>query len=131
MPPGGRAVNADSGPGRGGTALYVSPGRGQRGVAFAPAVRGYPGGIADMAGDLDEYTADLSFDDDELWEPAVAGEPENAAGPADEAEPADAAGRRDAAEPGDAAERGDAPSHAGPATSGAGAPGRQLLARRR
>ncbi len=68
-------MSADSGPGRGGTALFVSPGRMQRGVAFAPAVRGYPGGIADMAGELDEYVADLSFGDDE-WEPTAAPEPE-------------------------------------------------------
>ena len=127
MPPGGSAVSADSGPGRGGTALYVSPGRGQRGVAFAPAVRGYPGGIADMAGDLDEYTADLSFGDDALWEPDAAGEPEDAAGPADAAGQGDAAGLRDAAGPGGAAaEPGGAPSHAGPATAGAEAAGRQL-----
>src|SRR5690348_17436147 len=118
MPPDGRAVSPDSGPGRGGTALYVSPGRGQRGVAFAPAVRGYPGGIADMAGDLDEYTADLSFDDDELWEPAPAGEPEDAAGPAS------AGGPGNAAEPADAAAE-DAPSHAGPAP-GSPATGQQL-----
>src|SRR5437764_10817830 len=109
MRPGGAAVSADNGPARGGTVLYVPPGRGPRGVAFAPAVRGYPGGIADMAGDLDEYDIDLSFDDDELWEPAAAGEPEDAA------ESADAAGQREAAGPGDAAaEPGDAPSHAGP-----------------
>jgi hypothetical protein len=87
-------------------------------VAFAPAVRGYPGGIADMAGDLDEYVADLSFGDDELWEPASAGEPEDAA------EPAGAGGQGSAAESADAAAE-DAPSQAGP---GAGAPatGRQL-----
>src|SRR5215472_7747597 len=109
MPPGGAAVSADSGPGRGGTALYVSLGRGQRGVAFAPAVRGYPGGIADMAGELDEYTADLSFDDDELWEPAPMGEPVDAAGPADAAGQRDAAVQRDAARQRDAAGPGNAP----------------------
>ena len=68
-------MSADSGPGRGGTALFVSPGHVPRGVAFAPAVRGYPGGIADMAGDLDEYDAGLSFGDDELWDPVAAAEP--------------------------------------------------------
>ena len=122
MPRGGVAVSADSGPGRGGTALYVPPGRGQRGVAFAPAVRGYPGGIADMASDLDEYTADLSFGDDELWEPAAAGEPEDAAGPAYAAGQRDAARQRDAAE---SAEPGGAPSHTGPA-AGSPATGQQL-----
>jgi hypothetical protein len=101
-------------------------------VAFAPAVRGYPGGIADMAGDLDEYVADLSFDDDELWEPAAEAEPGDttAAEPGDTAaaEPGDTAaaepGDTAAAEPGDtaAAEPADTPSQAGAATAGAGSP---------
>src|SRR5579871_6340116 len=111
MPPGGTAVSPDTGPGWGGTALQVPPGRGPRGVAFAPAVRGYPGGIADMAGNQDEYDADLSFDDDELWEPAAPGEQ------------ADVAEQTDGADPGAAAgEHGDAPAQAGPVTPEAGSP---------
>lgn len=120
-------MSADSAPGRGGAALYVSRGRGPRGVAFAPAVRGYPGGIADMAGDLDEYGAEPSFDDDGLWEPSADDElwePSAAAEPGDTtaAEPGDAAAERDAV-----AEPGDAPSQAGPATAGVSppAPGQQ------
>jgi len=109
MPPGGAAVSADGGPGRGGTTLSVSRGRGPRGVAFAPAVRGYPGGIADMAGDLDEYDADRLFGDDDLWEP-------------EDAEPGDAAERGDAAGPADAGTPGDTQSQAGPATAEAAAP---------
>src|SRR5579871_4184361 len=108
MPPGGTAVSPDTGPGWGGTALQVPPGRGPRGVAFAPAVRGYPGGIADMAGNQDEYDADLSFDDDELWEPAAPGEQADVAEQADGADPGAAAG-----------EHGDAPAQAGPVTAGA------------
>jgi hypothetical protein len=79
-------------------------------VAFAPAVRGYPGGIADMASDLDEYDVDLAFGDDELWEPATEAEPEDttAAGPVDAA--------------GDAAGPGATLSQAGLATAEAGAP---------
>ena len=117
MPPGGAAVSADIGRGRGGIALQASPGRGPRGVAFAPAVRGYPGGIADMAGDLDDYGAGLSFGGDELWEPDAAGEPEAATQPGDAAGPGKAT-----------AEHGDTPAQAGPGAAGAGspAPGQQL-----
>ena len=67
-------MSADTGPGRGGTALFISPGRAPRSVAFAPAVRGYPGGITDMAGDLDEYGSDVSLDDG-LWESAAGAGP--------------------------------------------------------
>ena len=65
--------------------MFVSPGRVSRGVAFAPAVRGYPGGIAGLAGDPDEYAVDLSFGDDDSWEPAAAAELDDTA----EAEPGD------------------------------------------
>ena len=51
--------------------MPVSPGRAPRGAAFAPAVRGYPGGIADMAGEPDEDEPDLSLRGDELWEPGA------------------------------------------------------------
>jgi len=60
-------VSAGSGTGRGGTALFATPGRVPRGVAFAPAVRGYPGGIADMTGDLDELVTDEPLEDGEPW----------------------------------------------------------------
>src|SRR5262249_61866554 len=63
----GRAtVSPGSGTGRRGTALFASPGRVPRGVAFAPAVRGYPGGIADMASDADEL-GPAGVGDGELW----------------------------------------------------------------
>ena len=128
MPPSGAALSADNGPVRGGAALFVSPGRVPRGVAFAPAVRGYPGGIADMAGDLDEYGTGLTFGDDELWEPtAPAGPGDAAAGPGDAgAEPGDVP--VDAvAGPGDAAAGPrDALPRAGPAAAGPGTPGQQV-----
>ena len=60
-------MSTGSGAGRGGIALFATPGRVPRGVAFAPAVRGYPGGIADMASDLDEPGADEPVGDRELW----------------------------------------------------------------
>ncbi len=71
-------MSAHGGPGGGGTALFVPPGRVPRVVAFAPAVRGYPGGIADMAGDPDDYVPDLSFDEDGLWIPGPVAAPEDA-----------------------------------------------------
>jgi hypothetical protein len=46
-----------SGPGAGGATLSpppAPPGRALRAVAFTPAVRGYPGGIADMAAEQDD-----------------------------------------------------------------------------
>ena len=60
-------MSTGSGTGRGGTALFATPGRVPRGVAFAPAVRGYPGGIADMTGDLDEVVTDEPLEDGEPW----------------------------------------------------------------
>jgi len=47
--------------------MFASHGRIPRGAAFAPAVRGYPGGIGDMASDLDELAADESSGGGELW----------------------------------------------------------------
>src|SRR5262249_3142169 len=47
--------------------MFASRGRLPRGAAFAPAVRGYPGGIGDMASDLDELAADESSGGGELW----------------------------------------------------------------
>ena len=61
--PGG-AVVSTNGPG-GGTTLSpppIPPGRALRAVAFTPAVRGYPGGIADMAAEQDDLAAGDSPD---------------------------------------------------------------------
>ena len=63
-------MSANGGPGREGATLSFPPGRRLRAVAFAPAVRGYPGGIADMAADLDDLTPGETFADDEVWAPA-------------------------------------------------------------
>ena len=71
-------MSTGGGTGRGGTALFAFPGRGQRGVAFAPAVRGYPGGIADMASAQDELVADEPFGDGELWAIAAGAGPGDA-----------------------------------------------------
>jgi hypothetical protein len=54
-------------------------------VAFAPAVRGYPGGIADMASDLDEPGADEPVGDGELWAITVGAERGDAPGRAEDA----------------------------------------------
>ena len=59
-------MSTGSGTGGGGTALFASPGRVPRGVAFAPAVRGYPGGIADMASDVDQ-PGPAGVGDGKLW----------------------------------------------------------------
>src|SRR5215472_9364976 len=59
------------GPGTGGATLSpppVPPGRVLRGVAFTPAVRGYPGGIADMAAEQDDLTAGGSDEGTGSWE---------------------------------------------------------------
>src|SRR5215471_3461463 len=78
---------------RGGTALFASTGRGTRAVAFAPAVRGYPGGIADMASDLGELAAGESSGDGDLW--AIAADtgpsdaPDQAEDAPDQVQPAD------------------------------------------
>jgi hypothetical protein len=85
-------VSAGGGAGRGGTALFASPGRVPRGVAFAPAVRGYPGGIADMAGDPDELVA-TEVGDGEPWAitgDAESGDPPDQAPPAGPVQPAQA-----------------------------------------
>lgn len=76
------------GAGRSGTVTYVPPGRVLRDAAFAPAVRGFPGGIADMVSDPEEDAADLEFGDGDLWEPgteAAAGDsvPEGGLAPAE------------------------------------------------
>ena len=57
-------MSTKAGPGAGGTTLSplsASPGRALRAVAFTPAVRGYPGGIADMTAEQDDFTGG-SFD---------------------------------------------------------------------
>src|SRR5215469_13507551 len=57
--PVGAVVSTNGGAG-GGTTLSpppIPPGRALRAVAFTPAVRGYPGGIADMAAEQDDLAA--------------------------------------------------------------------------
>src|SRR5215470_10467011 len=57
--PAGAVVSTNGGAG-GGTTLSpppIPPGRALRAVAFTPAVRGYPGGIADMAAEQDDLAA--------------------------------------------------------------------------
>jgi len=78
-------VSTGGGTGRGGTALFASPGRLPRAVAFAPAVRGYPGGIADMAGDLAELAEGEPFGDGELWAIVPAAAPGDAPDHAEDA----------------------------------------------
>ena len=78
-------MSTGGGTGRGGTALFASPGRLPRAVAFAPAVRGYPGGIADMAGDLAELAEGEPFGDGELWAIAPAAAPGDAPDHAEDA----------------------------------------------
>ena len=101
-------MSTGSGAGRGGTALFATPGRVPRGVAFAPAVRGYPGGIADMASDLDELVPDEALGDGELWAITADTETGDAPGQAEDA-------------PGQA---GDAPGQDQPAGPIAGQPAR-------
>src|SRR6516162_2072432 len=75
----GRAVLSTNGPG-GGTTLSpppIPPGRVLRAVAFTPAVRGYPGGIADMAAEQDDLAAGDLLDGGSSW----AGAPAAAAAP--------------------------------------------------
>ena len=58
-------MNSSGGPGAGGATLsppLAPPGRALRAVAFTPAVRGYPGGIADMAAGQDDLAAGESGD---------------------------------------------------------------------
>lgn len=59
-----------NGPGAGGAILSpppVPPGQALRAVAFAPAVRGYPGGIADMAAEQDGLAAGDSGEATGSW----------------------------------------------------------------
>jgi len=79
----GRAVVSTNGPG-GGTTLSpppIPPGRALRAVAFTPAVRGYPGGIADMAAEQDDLAAGDLLDGGGSWAGAPAAEAAPGAGP--------------------------------------------------
>src|SRR5262245_56931535 len=82
--PGGAVVSTNGGTG-GGTTLSpppIPPGRVLRAVAFTPAVRGYPGGIADMAVEQDDLAAGDLLDSSGSWAdaPVIAAAP--GAGPA-------------------------------------------------
>src|SRR5215469_9467736 len=80
--PGG-AVVSTNGPG-GFTTLSlppIPPGRVLRAVAFTPAVRGYPGGIADMAAEQDDLTAGDLLDGGGSWAGAPAAEAVPGGGP--------------------------------------------------
>jgi hypothetical protein len=71
-------VNASGAAGTGGTTLSPPPspsGRALRAVAFTPAVRGYPGGIADMAAEQEDFAAGGPGDSTGLW----TGEPDASA----------------------------------------------------
>lgn len=71
-------MNASGAAGTGGTTLSPppsAPGRALRAVAFTPAVRGYPGGIADVAAEQEDRAAGGPGDSTGLW----AGEPDAAA----------------------------------------------------
>src|SRR5262249_61818393 len=94
--------------------MFASRGRIPRGAAFAPAVRGYPGGIGDMASDLDELAADESSGGGELW--AVTAD----AGPGDapEQDPRAPAGPV----PTESAPAQARPAQPGPARPGSGGP---------
>jgi len=80
--PGG-AVVSTNGPGRGITLSPppIPPGRVLRAVAFTPAVRGYPGGIADMAAEQDDLTAGDLLDGGGSWAGAPTAEAAAGAGP--------------------------------------------------
>ena len=64
-------MTADGEPAWGGTTLSIPQRRTLRAVAFAPAVRGFPGGIGDMAADLDD---DL-MPDEPSGDPGPLGDP--------------------------------------------------------
>ena len=73
--PAGAVVSASGGPGAGGATLSPPPvpaGRVLRGVAFSPAVRGYPGGIADMAAEQGDLTDGDEPDGGTAWTAAPA-----------------------------------------------------------
>jgi hypothetical protein len=80
----GRTVLSTNGPG-GGTTLSpppIPPGRVLRAVAFTPAVRGYPGSIADMATEQGDLAPGDVFDGGGSWAGAPAAETAPGAGPA-------------------------------------------------
>ncbi len=80
----GRAVLSTNGPG-GGTTLSpppIPPGRVLHAVAFTPAVRGYPGGIADMAAEQSDLAPGDVLDGRRSWAGAPAAEAAPGAGPA-------------------------------------------------
>ena len=107
-------MSTGGGAGRGGTALSASPGRSPRGVAFAPAVRGFPGGIADMTSDGGELASGEPFGDDNLW--AIPADAETGDAP-DAAEDAPDQGRPGgplAVQPAQAQPRQAQPKPAGP-----------------
>src|SRR5215470_16094077 len=83
--PAGAVVSTNGGAG-GGTTLSpppIPPGRALRAVAFTPAVRGYPGGIADMAAEQGDLAAGDLPDGGGSWAdpPAPAATPVVAAAP--------------------------------------------------
>src|SRR5215469_5951360 len=81
--PGGAVMSTNGGTG-GGTTLSpppIPPGRVLRAVAFTPAVRGYPGGIADMAAEQDDLAAGDLLDGGGSWAGALAAEAAPGGGP--------------------------------------------------
>src|SRR5215813_1781776 len=82
--PAGAVVSTNGGAG-GGTTLSpppIPPGRALRAVAFTPAVRGYPGGIADMAAEQDDLAAGDLLDGGGSWSGARVTAAAPGAGPA-------------------------------------------------
>jgi len=82
--PGGAVVSTNGGTGGGATLSPppIPPGRVLRAVAFTPAVRGYPGGIADMAAEQDNLATGDLLDGGGSWADAPVTAAAPGAGPA-------------------------------------------------